>query len=282
MSTVIESFVLSEHVRVPTDEEVARFREDGWAFLPQLISRELAEEVLRHIKKVIDFDYDELPRDVTGNDKAAFSVSAFATNTMPRMQDDFLRAYTESTELGEVAARLTGIRPMRLITDTVIYKLPRWTGSGEETSWHQDTPNMPIMPKTGAIQTWMALCPITPDMGGMQHLSGSQKEGPVIESNDSMSNEWSLEEFLEQFPQMREHPLSEPHSFEPGDALVHDGLCAHGALPNNTNRVRWAYTSYRVPATTRYIGRPASPWLDSLELEVDKPMDHPMLPIVTA
>jgi ectoine hydroxylase-related dioxygenase (phytanoyl-CoA dioxygenase family) len=280
MSTVVESFVLSEHVRVPTDDEVAFFRENGWAYLPRLVSPELAGEVLRHIKAVIGFDYDELPEDVTGNPNAVFTSKSFAINTMPRLQDDFLKQYVESRELGEAAARLTGIRPMRLVTDTVIYKMPQWTGAGEETEWHQDMPNVPIEPKTGCIQTWLALCEITEDMGGMQHLSGSHKEGPVIESNDSMANQWTLDEFLEQFPQMRDHPISEPHHYHPGDALVHDGLCAHGALPNKTNRVRWAYTSYRMPASTRYVGRPTSPWLDSLGLELGKPMDHPMLPIV--
>jgi ectoine hydroxylase-related dioxygenase (phytanoyl-CoA dioxygenase family) len=281
MSTVVESFVLSEHVRTPTDEEVSFFRENGWAYLPQLVSRELAGEILTHIKRVVGFDYDELPEEVSGNPNAAFAVKSFAVNPMPRMEDEFLKRYVESTELGEVAAALTGIRPMRLITDTVIYKLPKWTGAGEETDWHQDLPNMPIEPKTGCVQTWLALCDITEDMGGMQHLSGSQAEGPVIEANDAMTNTWSYAEFIEQFPHMRRHPVSEPHVYEPGDALVHDGLCAHGALPNLTNRVRWAYTSYRMPATACYVGQPKSPWLDSLGLELGKPMDHPMLPIVT-
>jgi Phytanoyl-CoA dioxygenase (PhyH) len=281
MATAAQSFVLSEHVRMPTDEEVAAFREDGWAYLPQLISRELAEEVLRHIKDVVDFHYDELHEGDDPSQKLAMTVKSFALNPMPRLHDEFLRRYAESRELGEVAARLTGIRPMRLVTDTVIYKLPDWTGAGDVTDWHQDTPNMPLEPKTGAVQTWLALCEITPEMGAMQHLSGSHHDGPVKESGDTMeSNNWSFEEFLESFPQMRSHPISEPHTFRPGDALVHDGLCAHGAPPNRTNKVRWAYTSYRIPATTRYVGRPKSPWLDSLGLERDQPMEHPLLPIV--
>jgi ectoine hydroxylase-related dioxygenase (phytanoyl-CoA dioxygenase family) len=210
------------------------------------------------------------------------TVPAFAMNPMARLHDDFLREYTESPELGEASARLTGIRPMRLVTDTVIFKLPEWTGAGNETDWHQDTPNMPLEPKTGCVQTWLALCEITPEMGAMQHLSGSHRDGPVKESGENMgSNTWTFEEFMADFPQMQQHPLSEPHSFQPGDALVHDGLCAHGAPPNHTTRVRWAYTSYRIPASTRYVGRPKSPWLDSLGLTVGQPFDHPLLPIVS-
>lgn len=280
MSAVAKSYVLSEHIRLPSEQEVEFFRENGWAFLPQLVSGELAEEILRRIKQLIDFDYDELPPDVAGNRNAGFTGKSFASNTMLRMRDDLLKAFVESRELGELAAALTGIRPMRLTADTVIYKLPQRTGAGDATAWHQDMHNFPIEPKAGAVQTWLALCDISTDMGGMLHLSGSHKEGPVIESNDSTSNEWSLEEFLAEFPQMRKYPISEPREYHPGDALVHDGLCAHGAPPNKTNTVRWAYASYRVPATTRYVGHPRSAWLESLGLELGKPMDHPLLPIV--
>jgi ectoine hydroxylase-related dioxygenase (phytanoyl-CoA dioxygenase family) len=281
MTTSIERYVLSEHIRMPTSEEVNSFRAAGWAYLPQLVSPELATELLRRIKDVVGFPYDEVPENADASQKVSMTVSSFALNPMPRLHDEFLRQYAESRELGEVAARLTGIRPMRLVTDTVIYKLPEWTGAGDATTWHQDTPNMPLEPKTGCIQTWLALCEISPEMGAMQHLSGSHLEGPVKESGDSMdSNTWSFEEFLAEFPQMQSHPLSEPHDFQPGDALVHDGLCAHGAPPNRTNKVRWAYTSYRIPATTRYVGRPNSPWLDSLGLTVDQPPEHPLLPIV--
>ena len=147
MATVSEQLNMSEHIRLPTDEEVASFREQGWAYLPQLVSRELALELLSHIKVIVDFPHDEMPEGSDSAQKVAMTVPAFALNPMPRLHDDFLRAYTESAQMGEAAARLTGIRPMRLVTDTVIFKLPEWTGAGNETDWHQDTPNMPLEPK---------------------------------------------------------------------------------------------------------------------------------------
>jgi ectoine hydroxylase-related dioxygenase (phytanoyl-CoA dioxygenase family) len=280
MSTIVDPFVLSDHVRVPTDDEVAFFRESGWAHLPGLISAELAAAILAQVKSIVEFDYDEVPKDTQGAGAPSFTVKSFASRTMPRLENDFLRWFDESSEMGEVSARLTGIRPMRLVTDSVIYKLPQWTGAGDETDWHQDAVNMPVEPKTGAVQTWLALCDVSHDMGAMQHLTGSQKHGPVIESTESMHT-WSLEEFLEAFPEMKRYPISESHDLKAGDALVHDGLCAHGAPANNTDRVRWAYTQYRFPASTRYVAKPTSPWLDSLGLKPGKPMDHELLPVVT-
>src|SRR5262245_29359224 len=108
MSTDVDKFVLSEHIRVHTEYMLDFFRENGCAFLPQLVSRELAEEILRHIKAVVGFDYDELPQGSDGPN-ATFSTPSFAVNAMPRFQDPFLKQYVESPELGEVAATLTGI-----------------------------------------------------------------------------------------------------------------------------------------------------------------------------
>jgi hypothetical protein len=280
MGATIESFKLTDHVRMPTDEEVEFFRENGWAYLPGLVSPELATELLAHVKSVVGLDYDELPRDADGVGEATIKVKSFALRAMPRLEDEFLRSFDECSEMGEAAARLTGHRPMRLVTDSVIYKLPEWSGAGGETDWHQDCVNMPVEPKTGAIQTWLALCEISPEMGAMQHLSGSHKHGPVIESDQTMHT-WSKEEFYESFPEMKEFQISEPHHLDPGDALVHDGLTAHGAPPNLTDRIRWAYTQYRFPASTSYVAKPTSPWLDSLGLEVGKPMEHPLLPVVS-
>jgi len=276
MSTVVESFVLSEHVRTPTDEEVAFYRENGWVYLEDLISDDLAGELLQHVKQVVGLDYDELAEGST-DERGKFTLTSTAFNlaTMPRLEDDFLRQYQESREVGEIAARLTGKRPIRLVTDSVIYKLPEWTGSGDVTNWHQDLPNMPL-DRTGPVQLWLALCEVTPEMGAMQHLSGSHKEGRLTNLGQR-----TLPELFEAHPELRKYPLSEPHHFNPGDALAHDALCLHGAEPNHTNRIRWAYTSYRMPADVCYTASPPSPWLDGLGLEKGKPMDHPLLPIVT-
>jgi hypothetical protein len=265
-----------DHIRELTDDEVSSFREDGWTALHGLISTELAAELLEHIKAVTGLDHDELDPGDEAKGEATFRSAAFNVLTMPRMKDPFLAAYQTSPRLGEVAARLSGNRPMRLLTDSIIYKLPKWTGSGDVTEWHQDLPNMPL-DRRGPVQIWLALCEITPEMGSMQHLSGSQHEEALAPMGQK-----SLEDLLEAHPHLAKYPLSEPEYFKPGDAIAHDSMTLHYAPVNNTNRIRWAYTSYRVPAETQYTASPARPWLDGLGLTPGAPMEHPMLPGVTA
>ncbi len=47
----------------------------------------------------------------------------------------------------------------------------------QTTNWHQDLPAMPL-DRAGGLQFWLALCDIVPEMGSIQHLSGSQHEPP--------------------------------------------------------------------------------------------------------
>jgi len=274
--TEADGWNFDEHIRELTEDEVGEFRKNGWVSLHGLISTELAGELLKHIKAVTGLDYDELDPGTEAEGKATFRSSAFNVLTMPRLEDPFLAAYQTSPKLGDVAARLSGNRPMRLLTDSVIYKLPYWTGAGDVTEWHQDLPNMPL-DRRGPVQIWLALCDISPEMGSMQHLSGSQREDKLTPMGQK-----SLDELLEAHPHLSQYPISEPESFKPGDAIAHDGMTLHYAPLNHTNRVRWAYTSYRVPAETKYTASPPSPWLDGLGLVPNEPMDHPLLPIVTA
>jgi hypothetical protein len=71
-------------------------------------------------------------------------------------------------------------------------------------------------------------------------------------------------------------------------AVLHSGWTLHNAPKNHTDQIRWAITSYRVPVGVAYTGaaglytRKPFPWLDALGIEPGGPLDHPVLPIVTA
>jgi len=69
--------------------------------------------------------------------------------------------------------------------------------------------------------------------------------------------------------------------FQPGDLLAHHQFSVHYAQANHTDKLRWAYTSYRIPARSLYNGIPMAR-LDSLDLgfELWKPHDHPKFPVV--
>jgi ectoine hydroxylase-related dioxygenase (phytanoyl-CoA dioxygenase family) len=289
-------FPLADHVRMPTEEEIAFFREHGWVKLDGMVSEELAGELLGRVQQVTGLHAEELPQGDEAS-KALLSLNStdsaqFRFSTMPRFEDDLLRWYQESKELGEISARLSGVRPLRLFTESLIYKLPYWTGSGEVTPWHQDENGAPYAPKPdiGHTQTWLALCEITPEMGPMQHMSGSQHHPGLEPTGQS-----TLEDLLEAHPQLQGLEVSALQHYMPGDAVLHNGWTLHFAAENRTDRIRWAITSARIPDGLTYTGKAANanlpsrrssktgyPWLDNMGFEPGDPLAHELLPIVTA
>jgi ectoine hydroxylase-related dioxygenase (phytanoyl-CoA dioxygenase family) len=276
---------IDTQIRQVTDEEIAHYREQGWVSLPGLMSRELAGSLLAHLKQVTGLDYDELPRDHPDAEAVLRRIREEGLKKifyMSRLHDQTVWDIVSSRALGEAAAQLTGIRPMRLFTDGVICKLPAWTEreglragimSGE-TPWHQDFPPVP-WDRAGGIQFWLALSEITPEMGSMQHLSGSHREPPLG------CVQYTTDQKLEDLhPELWEkYELSPAHHFHPGDVLAHNSLTVHYAQANQTNRLRWVYTSYRIPANTLYSGVPNERFTE-FGFEPWKPFDHPKFPIV--
>lgn len=290
--SVLTTEDIESQVREVTDEEVQLYQEQGWVELRSLVSQDLAAALLSQLRRLSGVEVEELHRDDPESDAIVNRIrdaGVYNLFSMPRMRDQLVWEIASSRALGEASARLTGTRPMRLFNDGVFCKLPSWTErplalnsrlSGTwagQTPWHQDFAALP-WDRGGAVQFWMALTEITPEMGSMQHLSGSHREPPRGGAHLG-EGQTPLEEA---FPQLWEkYELSPAHHFLPGDVLAHDSLTIHYAQPNQTDRLRWAYTSYRVPADTLYTGVPYARFDEfGIKFETWKPFDHPKFPIV--
>ena len=64
-----------------------------------------------------------------------------------------------------------------------------------------------------------------------------------------------------------------------GTAVFHHGLTWHFSGPNRTDKIRWAMSSYRISARSRYTGQ-ANYNTDGLGLKPREVLDHPNFPIV--
>lgn len=271
---------IEDQIRGVTDDEVAHYREQGWVKLDSLVSPRLAGELLNHVKQLSGIDYDELPPDHPEAEavQARIREAGSAIFEMLRFEDDWVYDIMASPKLGEVVAQLSGIRPIRLFTDGALCKMPAWTEAGfyGATPWHQDYPPMP-MDRPGGIQFWLALCEITPEMGSLQYLNGSHREGLLgaVHFTKDQTLETERPDLFEKYE------MSEAQSFQPGDLLAHHAFSVHYAQANQTDKLRWAYTSYRIPARALYNGIPMARF-DRLNLGFTpwKPHDHPKFPIV--
>jgi len=262
--------------REVTAEEAERYRENGWAFLPGLVSPDVCEGVLKGLKKLMGTDGDRPPQMESEGRTGSFQPGGFFSDyTRPSENDDFIRSLAHSPDSARNAQRMLGRDvPIRFWIDLGACKLQEGRsaeigGGSGPTAWHQDF-EMPF-DRTGATcNFWLALGDMGPEMGTMRFMSRSHHEGALGRMRG--------DKLFETYPSLRDrYPVSDPLTYKTGDATIHHPLILHSAPSNQTDRPRWAYIRVYMAGDTLYNGAKYR-FTDSLGLEHLKPFDHPLFP----
>jgi len=253
-------------VRPVTDGEVAEFWENGWVMLRNLISREVAAELLDGARRRLDPEPEGFAF-LGQREKPPF----FEMDLRPSDEEPVFRVVAHSSELGRNTARLLGRNSsVRLMYDAVTVKRPTTDGGGP-TPLHQDGSVLPF--DRTSLTYWIALDDVTPEMGSMRFRQGSHKHGLFGRRQHE-----SEAEFEREWPRSKGYPLSEPITYQPGDATAHQSLTVHHAPANATDRPRWACMIVQFPADALYTT--SHHLTNHLELELFEPFDRPDFPIV--
>lgn len=244
-----------------------QFRRDGWAPLPGLLSPELAGEIRQRL-----FASDGL----VAPTKTEKWMTTGDYQRVLRMhdgmawKDDWFKALALSPRLSSLALKLIGQDEGLFIHDMSFIK----TGDeGEPTPFHQDYPHWPF-DRTGAFTIWIALTDMSEDMGTLQFLPGSPKEGPLGRYSRGVGDD-----MCKAHPDLlQKYPPAGGKALRAGDATVHVDLMVHGSGGNNTGRERAAYTVRYMPADVLYTGAPHRHF-DTFGLASgDKVADSPLVP----
>lgn len=258
--------LLQAPVREVTGDEVAHFREYGWAGLPRLVApdfvADLRERALVRLRKR------------QGAFRNSFVDQAFGQDRDIARHDEAFAALALSPVLGRNVTRLLlGVERVRLQVTNLLIKEPANGDGHGETVFHQDFPWMP-MDRSAMLTVWLALADVPADMGALRfynrsHLHGTLGRSFVRESDDALS----------QHPWLTDLELSPPLDLRTGDATVHSSLVVHGAPANRRDLPRLSFTATYFDAEALYTGSPYGQ-TDGLGLEVNKPFDHPLFPVV--
>jgi hypothetical protein len=252
-------------VRDITPDEQAFYRQHGWVKLPSLIARESLAAVSAFVKANIDEHVVDNPNVKSGT---------FRFWKRPSELEGPMRELAHSQGMARAARRLIGVDAVRYYFDSCVAKQPAAEG-GTETGLHQDWLGQPF-DRRGALQFWIPLVQVTPQMGTLHYYSGSKRMGPLgritsLPEGDTL---------IDLYPELDEHALETVGHMEVGDVAVHDSLTVHGATPNETDRVRWALTVSYMRADVIYTGMPAQV-ADGQGLEVDRVFDRPIFKLFT-
>ena len=148
------------------------------------------------------------------------------------------------SRLGELAAALAGIDGIRIWHDQALFKPP----FGNPTGWHLDNPYWSFSTRD-TLSLWVALDEATLGNGCMWYIPGSHKTATWENSGIGQN----MSDLFKVYPQWREiEPVACP--CPAGSAVFHNGLTAHGAGANMTNKPRRAMTCGYMPDGATFNG----------------------------
>jgi ectoine hydroxylase-related dioxygenase (phytanoyl-CoA dioxygenase family) len=147
-------------------------------------------------------------------------------------QDPDVRRFVLAARFAGVAADLLGAESVRIYHDQALVKEP----GGGHTPWHQDAIYWPI-DGTRCVTMWMPLVDVTPDMGVMTFVDGSNT-GEL--GNDAISDD--SEAHFDALVGRTGAELSVPVAMSAGDATFHGGWTLHKAGANTSSVTREVMT----------------------------------------
>jgi hypothetical protein len=212
-----------------TDEQIRRFREDGFIKLKDV----LAAEVIEHYGPAVTrFTLDHNPlkdkpldqRDTYG--KAFIQVSNIWT------QDPIVKEFSFSRRLARLAAELMGVGSVRMWHDQALYKEP----GGGFTPWHADQYYWPFSSSL-CCTAWIPLQKTPIEMGPLCFAKGTHLKNMGRELVISDDSEQRIRDMIRQHGAVE---VFEPYDL--GEVSFHYGWTLHRAGPNITVQPRQVHT----------------------------------------
>lgn len=211
-----------------TADQVLQYQREGQILVRGLAAPEEIAEYRPSIQRTL--------RDVSAKKEAQGRIedysSLFVQVTNVWKLNDHLRRFILAKRFASVAARLMGVRGVRLYHDQALFK----PAGGKPTPWHQDQFYWPLE-TTSTISMWMPLIDLTRDMGTMIFANGSHKEGPLASVSISQESDRLFTSLLKEkgYPQTS-------YDVRAGDATFHSGWTAHSAHANTSGAIREVLT----------------------------------------
>ena len=229
-------------LRPITEEQVARFREDGAICIRNVLDREWCERMNAAVERLLLKPGKRAREATKAGDPGRFHMNVF----MWRWDPDF-REFALQSPLPELGAALLGADRVSLFYDQAFIKEP---GTRSATDWHQDLPFWPAL-GDDIISLWVALTPVTIEGSGVEYVAGSHKWGKfyraVTPDKDAKFTNVELEECPD-FSQLKDASQHRFLSWEcdAGDIICHHPLVVHGAGGNAADPAEISPAPYRL------------------------------------
>jgi len=235
-----------------TDEQIALYRQNGFLVLEGFVSlqelehwRATTEEAVSQRLAGVGVPESWKWNLTNQGDAESYYARVFTQCVKLAETHAGMRALMLDERLGKLAGTLAGVDGVRIWHDQALFKPP----FGNPTAWHLDNPYWSFSSRD-AISIWVALDDATLGNGCMWYLPGTHKTARF----DNVSIGQNLADLFKHYPEWRDvEPVACP--CPAGSAVFHNGLTAHGAGANMTNRPRRAMTCAYMPDGATFNGQ---------------------------
>lgn len=167
----------SEVDLLPSDEDVAFYREHGYYVSEKILPGELIEEARQGVERHFAGDVDD-PLPVT----TGFSDWRPGDNDHLRniehlaLRNRQVRRLALSPLIGAIAARLAGAATIRLWDDQLVWKAPVQSGGGDAViGWHTDRAYWMTCTSQEMLTAWIPFDDCGPENGPLMVVDGSHR-----------------------------------------------------------------------------------------------------------
>jgi len=228
-----------------SQEQVGAYRENGFLVIEGFLDSGELENWRRCTQEAVEVRLSSTPYLHNQGDPDDFYAQVFTQALKLAEVHEGMRAIMHDERLGQMAAELAGVDGIRIWHDQALIKPP----FGNATAWHLDNPYWSFYSRD-ALSIWVALDDATLQNGCMYYLPGTHKTAR-FENAGIASNQAAL---FKVYPEWKEI-ASVACPCPAGSAVFHNGLTAHGAGANMTNRPRRAMTCAYMPDGSTFNGQ---------------------------
>jgi len=233
-----------------TEEQVAKFREDGFLMIDRIID-EATVEVLRG-------EYERLFRGEFETGITPDEVNWQAGKSDPTLTRQICNGWKASRaiasvvlreDFGRAIAKIGGWPGTRIMVDNVLWKPP----STRPLGYHQDSAYLAWYTPSDLLSLWIALDDTSAEGGTLEFVRGSHKW-----QHSEPEGEFHGPEEYQKFMRIaaeREgvEPEIVPVVVRKGGGSFHDGWTWHGSGYNRSERPRRSLVLHAMRSDTRYV-----------------------------
>jgi phytanoyl-CoA hydroxylase len=229
-----------------SEQEIARFHQDGYLRGRRVLSDEQVERLQEEMARVVrEHDRKDQPQPVLchnlnrDDSRPVWQIVNIWQASAP------FRELVQSPQIAAEIAKLTGASELRIWHDQIQYKP---AGTGGVNMWHQDAPLWPILQPMTEVSAWVALDDVDEDNGCMSMVPGSHTWGNHMDFLRTLKGFDEMPaEFQGRKVEVRRCPVRR------GEVHFHHALTWHGSHANTSARPRRAIAIHYMSDETRFV-----------------------------